>query len=86
MRRVKLALAEFRHAGEDLAAFDGRMQGRIVIGSLPLSAGVLVPRAVDRMLVRRHDLKVTIVDGTYDGLMYQLRHADIDVVVGALRG
>ncbi|QIM48405.1 LysR family transcriptional regulator [Pusillimonas sp. DMV24BSW_D] len=85
LRRVKLALAEFRHAAEDLAAFDGRMQGRIVIGSLPLSAGVLVPRAVDRMLVRRHDLKVTIVDGTYDGLMYQLRHADIDVVVGALR-
>ncbi|MAO52473.1 MAG: LysR family transcriptional regulator [Pusillimonas sp.] len=85
LRRVKLALAEFRHASEDLAAFDGRMQGRIVIGSLPLSAGVLVPRAVDRMLVRRHDLKVTIVDGTYDGLMYQLRHADIDVVVGALR-
>ncbi len=85
LRRVKLALAEFRHASEDLAAFDGRMQGRIVIGSLPLSAGVLVPRAVDRMLARRHDLRVSIVDGTYDGLMYQLRHADIDVVVGALR-
>ncbi|MBC7202226.1 MAG: LysR family transcriptional regulator [Pusillimonas sp.] len=85
LRRVKLALAEFRHAGEDLAAFDGRMQGRIVIGSLPLSAGVLVPRAVDRMLAVRHDLKVAIVDGTYDGLMYQLRHADIDVLVGALR-
>lgn len=85
LRRVKLALAEFRHASEDLAALDGRMQGRIVIGSLPLSAGVLVPRAVDRMLASRHDLKVTIVDGTYDGLMYQLRHADIDVVVGALR-
>ena len=85
LRRAKLALAEFRHAAEDLAALQGKMQGRIVIGSLPLSAGMLVPRAVDRVLARHKDLNVTIVDGTYDGLMHQLRHADIDIIVGALR-
>jgi LysR family transcriptional regulator of gallate degradation len=85
LRRSKLALAEFRHAEEDLAAFQGQMRGRIVIGSLPLSSGALVPRAVDRILACNHDLSVTIVDGTYEGLMYQLRHADIDILVGALR-
>lgn len=83
--RAKLALSEFRHAEEDLAAFQGRMRGRIVIGSLPLSAGVLVPRAVDRVLARHKDVQVTIVDGTYESLMSQLVHADIDVIVGALR-
>ncbi len=85
LRRAKLALDEFRQAAEDLAAFQGRMRGRLVIGSLPLSSGALVPRAVDRVLAQYQDLSVTVVDGTYDGLMYQLRHADIDVLVGALR-
>jgi len=85
LRRSKLALAEFRHAEEDLMALHGRMTGRIVIGSLPLSSGVLVPRAVDRVLALHKDLNVTIVDGTYDALMHQLRHADVDVIVGALR-
>ena len=85
LRRSKLALNEFRHAQEDLAAFHGKMQGRIVVGSLPLSAGVLVPRAVDRVLALHKDLNVTIVDGTYDALLHQLLHADVDVIVGALR-
>lgn len=85
LQRAKLALDEFRQASEDLAAFQGRMRGRLVIGSLPLSSGALVPRAVDRVLAQYKDLSVSIVDGTYDGLMYQLRHADIDVLVGALR-
>ena len=30
-------------------------------------------------------LRITIVDGTYDALVHQLRHADIDLLVGALR-
>lgn len=85
LRRVKLALDELRRAHEDLSALRGRMRGRIVVGSLPLSAGVLVPRAVDRVLARHGDLHVTIVDGTYDALLNQLLHADVDVIVGALR-
>jgi len=30
-------------------------------------------------------LGITIIDGTYDALLHQLRQADIDVIVGALR-
>jgi len=85
LRRCKLALAEFRHAEEDLAAQQGKMSGRLVVGSLPLSSGTLVPRSVDRVLALHRDLRVTIVDGTYDGLLHQLRHADVDIIVGALR-
>lgn len=85
LRRAKLALNEFRLAEEDLAAFRGRVEGRIVVGSLPLSAGVLVPRAVDKVLSLHKDLSVTIVDGTYDALVQQLLQADVDIIVGALR-
>lgn len=85
LRRAKLAVNELRHAREDLGALRGSMGGRVIIGSLPLSAGVLVPRAVDRVLARHSDLHVAIVDGTYDALLNQLLHADVDVIVGALR-
>ncbi|WP_397474593.1 LysR family transcriptional regulator [Pusillimonas sp.] len=85
LRRAKLALNELRLADEDLSEVHGRTRGRIVVGSLPLSAGVLVPRAVDRMLANHGDLHVTVVDGTYDALLNQLLHADVDVIVGALR-
>lgn len=85
LRRAKLALDEFRHAQEDLSAHHGTMRGRIVVGSLPLSAGGLVPHAVDRVLALHRDLHVTIVDGTYEALLNQLLHADVDIIVGALR-
>jgi len=85
LRRIKLALNEFRLAEEELNALAGRLRGRIVVGSLPLSAGTLVPRSIDRLLSKHEDLHVTIVDGTYDALLSQLLHADVDVIVGALR-
>lgn len=85
LRRAKLALDEFRLAQEDLSAVRGQMRGRIVVGALPLSAGALVPAAVDQVLALNHELHVTIVDGTYDALMQQLLHAEVDVIVGALR-
>ncbi|HUH87621.1 MAG TPA: LysR family transcriptional regulator [Pusillimonas sp.] len=85
LRRAKLAMDEFRLAQEDLGAFRGKMRGRIVVGALPLSAGALVPRAVEQVLALNHELHVTIVDGTYDALMHQLQHAEVDIIVGALR-
>jgi len=36
-------------------------------------------------LARHPGLKVTVVDGTYESLLHQLRFADIDIIVGALR-
>lgn len=85
LRRVKLALAEFRLAAEDVAEYHGMVRGRVVVGSLPLSTGGLVPRAVQAVLARYPELNITIVDGTYDTLLHDLRHADVDMIVGALR-
>jgi LysR family transcriptional regulator, regulator for genes of the gallate degradation pathway len=85
LRRAKLALAELRVAEEEVASFQGLVSGRVIIGALPLSSTALVPLAVTRMLALHPELKTTIVDGTYESLMHQLRSAEIDVIVGALR-
>ena len=82
---VKLAYGEARAIDSEIAAWRGEIRGRVVIGALPLSVSLLLPRAVDEVLRAHPDIEITVVDGTYDNLMRQLRAADIDLVIGALR-
>jgi LysR family transcriptional regulator of gallate degradation len=63
------------------------LTGRHVsIGSLPMAGDVLVPRAAALALAAQPDLRLAVKDGTYDALIDMLRAADIDFVVGPLRG
>jgi len=85
VRYAKLALAELRYADDDLAAFQGSLSGRVIIGALPLSRTILLPRAIARMSPRHPNLEFTLVDGPYSTLMSALRCGDVDLIVGALR-
>nr|WP_245197617.1 LysR family transcriptional regulator [Jiella mangrovi] len=84
-RAVLLAFREFDQAEADLAEFDGRDAGRIVIGALPLARSVLLPQALVEFRAIRPGQRVLVVDGLYDELLTGLRRGDIDVIVGALR-
>lgn len=86
LQRARLAQAELRIAHDELAAFSGVAAGRIAIGALPMAADVLVPQALSQLFAAGPGLQVTVVDGTYEALLQQLRHGDIDLVVGPLRG
>lgn len=85
LRRVKLMLMELRVAEEEVASIHGAAHGRVTIASLPFSSVELVPQAVTQFLALYPDFEVRIVDGTYDSLLYQLRSADVDIIVGTLR-
>ncbi|MEN2433729.1 MULTISPECIES: LysR family transcriptional regulator [Comamonas] len=85
LRRVKLALAEIRDMESDISAWHGQIKGRVVVGVLPLSVGIFLPAAVDRLSSSHPDIEISIVDGTYESLMQGLMSADIDVIAGALR-
>jgi len=85
VRYAKLAFAELRYAHDDLAAFQGNLSGRVVIGALPLSRTILLPRAIAHMAPRFPNLEFTLVDGPYNTLLSALRCGDIDIIVGALR-
>jgi len=61
------------------------VQGHIVIGTLPFSTALFLPQAVEGVLARHPGLTITVVDGTYESLLRQLRFAEIDLIVGALR-
>lgn len=85
LRRTKLALSEARALEGDIAAWRGQVRGRIVVGALPLSVALVLPQAADLVQRRYPDIEISFVDGTYESLMQQLRSADIDLIVGALR-
>lgn len=86
LRHVKLALAEVRIGHEEIDRFRGLSSARVAIGALPMASDVLVPQALSRLLRQRPGTVATVADGTYEALLHQLRHGDLDLVVGPLRG
>jgi LysR family transcriptional regulator of gallate degradation len=86
LRAAKLALAELRTGLDELQVQHGLSPGRVALGVLPMASDVLVPKALSRLLSGEGRLTVTVSDGTYEALMQDLRHGDLDLVVGPLRG
>ncbi|MDI5932388.1 LysR family transcriptional regulator [Halomonas kalidii] len=83
-RHAKVALREMALLQDDIAAWRGEARGRVIIGALPLTSSLLVPRAVDTLLRERPGLAVTVHEGTYDVLFEALRSGEIDALVGVL--
>ncbi len=85
LRRTKLAFAEARAMESDIAAWRGEVRGRVIVGALPLSVAMVLPKAVHQVLRQHPEVEVTVIDGTYESLTQQLLSADIDMIIGALR-
>lgn len=83
---AELALAELRVAEEELAGWRGLALGQLAVGALPMAGTELVPRALGRLLARLPGVQATVADGTYETLLHLLRHGEVDLVVGPLRG
>ena len=83
--RAKRALAEIRHAEAEVAALQGRSEGTVTVGALPLGRTLILPRAVVRLLRQHPGIRVATVEGPFDRLAASLRSGDVDFVFGALR-
>lgn len=82
---ARLAFSEFGQVEADLAEFDGRDVGMIVVGTLPLARSAVLPEALARFRVLRQKQRVTVLDGPYNDMLGGVRRGDIDVMIGALR-
>jgi len=85
VRRAKLALAEIELIEGDLRALDGQLEGRVVVGALPLASTLFVPKAIHLTLERFPDIRIKVQEGTYETFLSDLRCGELDVIVGALR-
>lgn len=87
-RRAKgfgLALAELRSGLDEVAAWQGKAAGRIVIGAMPLSRAAWLPQAMLRFRAEAPAVALSVVEGSHAELAGPLREGDIDLMLGALR-
>ncbi|MDO6725219.1 LysR family transcriptional regulator [Celeribacter halophilus] len=84
-RGAKLAFAEIDQAIDEIEISEGRRQGRLRIGSLPLARGTILPNAINTFLKHHPETRISIKDSPYEELLDALRLGDIDLTIGALR-
>lgn len=84
-RCARLAFAELAQARAELAEMDGRDQGLIRVGALPLARAAWLPRALARFRATRPGHGIAVVEGPYGDLLAALTRGEIDLLLGALR-
>jgi len=82
---ASLLLRELESALDEVRELDGRFDGHVVIGTLPLVRTKVVPHAVAEWTRKRPAASIEILDGAYDVLINGLAIGDFDMLVGALR-
>ena len=84
-RYASIALSEIERAQEEVQEHQGKMAGRLAIGTLPLIRTRVLPASITALLAAYPDAKIQIFDGVYSDLLDSLRHGELDFMIGALR-
>ncbi|WP_295638793.1 LysR family transcriptional regulator [Novosphingobium sp.] len=84
-RGFGLAMAEVRAGLAEVAAWQGKAAGRIVVGAMPLSRARWLPEAILRFSARFPEVDIVVVEGSHAELAGPLRDGEIDLMLGALR-
>jgi DNA-binding transcriptional LysR family regulator len=65
---AQLALSLLRHGIDEIRSIDGTIRGQLIIGTLPYSRTVIVPRAIHRVLLAHGEIAIRTREGPYDVL------------------
>lgn len=85
VRTFRLARAELEAGLTELASLQGVETGCITIGAMPLSRARLLPSAVTAFYREHPDVRINIVEGSFQELIEPLRDGELDLIIGALR-
>jgi LysR family transcriptional regulator of gallate degradation len=81
-RGIRLARAEIAAGIAELTTREG---GSVVIGAMPLSRAMLVPRAIAQTVAAAPHVEIDVIEGSWRELVEALRDGAIDLTIGALR-
>jgi len=84
-RGFGLAMAELRSGLAEVAAWQGKAAGRVVVGAMPLSRARWLPETILRFAVAHPGVDVAVVEGSHAELAGPLRDGEVDFMLGALR-
>jgi LysR family transcriptional regulator, regulator for genes of the gallate degradation pathway len=85
VRAFRLARAELEAGLTELASLQGVETGRITIGAMPLSRARILPAAVTAFYRQFPDVRINILEGSFQELIEPLRDGELDLIIGALR-
>jgi DNA-binding transcriptional LysR family regulator len=77
-------LATLDAAGEKIARIRARLEGRLVLGSIPVAMSVLVPRALARLSHGSPELDIALHEAPTPTLVDRIRHGLLDVAIIAV--
>lgn len=84
-RGFGLAMAELRSGLAEVAAWQGKAAGRVVVGAMPLSRARWLPETILRFAGAHPGVDVAVVEGSHAELSGPLRDGEVDMMLGALR-
>ena len=84
-RGFGLAMAELRSGLAEVAAWQGKAAGRVVVGAMPLSRARWLPETILRFAAAHPGVDVAVVEGSHAELSGPLRDCEVDLMLGALR-
>lgn len=84
-RNFNLAQAELRNGLSEVAIWNGKAGGRVVIGAMPLSRARWLPTAILQFSKQHPQVEIAVVEGSYSELAGPLRDGELDLLLGALR-
>lgn len=82
--RVRQILNDLDAARRDVALLAKGSAGRLRVGTFPVAAPILLPRAITLFLMEAPAVNIVIEEGTRDRLIPALESGELDVVVGRL--
>jgi LysR family transcriptional regulator, regulator for genes of the gallate degradation pathway len=85
LRAFRLARAELEAGLSEIEGLKGREIGRISIGAMPLSRARILPSAIAAFHTRFPEVKINVIEGSWQELAEPLRDGEIDLMIGALR-
>ncbi|WP_111495101.1 LysR family transcriptional regulator [Marinobacter bohaiensis] len=85
IRAAKIGFSEVAQGRDEIQSLQNREVGHLHIGSMALARAAVLPRSINAFSSHYPDFRISIFDGNYDDLLNHLRHAEIDLIVGALR-
>lgn len=84
-RGFGLAMAELRSGLAEVAAWQGKAAGRLVVGAMPLSRARWLPETILRFAAAHPGVDIAVVEGSHAELSGPLRDGEVDLMLGALR-
>jgi DNA-binding transcriptional LysR family regulator len=85
-RAAQLAAAELQAGIDEISALRNPETGRLTVGSLPLPRAILLPAALVSLAREFPAARLNVREGSYQSLLHDLRHGELDILLGALRG